>query len=74
MRLPCALAVLAALAGCQREQSFDERFAETSSRLEAKAEAIEQELAVAASEAGAAEAIASESADSASGTPRAVER
>jgi hypothetical protein len=74
MRLACAIALLLTLAACQREQTFDERFAETSSRLEAKAGAIERELAVSASEAGAAEAIDSVGPESANGTPRAVER
>lgn len=74
MRLAGAFAILVALAGCQREQTFDERFAETSSRLEAKAEAIEKELAVSASDAGEVEVLDSGSADSASGTPRAAER
>lgn len=74
MRPACTLALLLALAACQREQTFDERFAETSSRLEAKAGAIEQDLAVSASEAGEAQALASDGAEAALATTAAAER
>lgn len=59
MRLVCAFAVLLAVAGCKQEPSFDERFDAAQKTLEAKTKAIDQELAVAASEGAAAEAIES---------------
>lgn len=63
MRLACAFTALLALAACHREQTFDERFAEASSKLEAKAGAIEQELSVSASEATEVAALESSSAE-----------
>lgn len=60
MRTASVLALILALAACQREKTFDERFSEASSRLDAKAGVIEKELAVSASDAGEAEALASE--------------
>ncbi|MCW1400856.1 hypothetical protein OKA06_00435 [Novosphingobium sp. MW5] len=63
MRIASALALILALAACQREKTFDERFSEASSRLDAKAGAIEKELAVSASDAGEVAALASEEAE-----------
>lgn len=70
MRIASALALILALAACQREKTFDERFSEASSRLEAKAGAIEQELKVSASEAGVVQALASESAETSTAAER----
>lgn len=56
MRLACAFAVLLALTACKQEPSFDERFDAAQKSLEAKTKAIDQELAVAASEGAVIEA------------------
>jgi hypothetical protein len=62
MRLVLVCALLLGLAGCKAEPSFDERYEAAKKTLDAKAKAIDSELAVAASEGLEADAIASESA------------
>lgn len=68
MRLILGCAVLLALAGCKAEPSFDERFQAAEKRINAKAQAIDQELSAAASEGLAADALASGSAQPEAGT------
>ncbi|MFM6933062.1 MAG: hypothetical protein ACKOUT_12555 [Novosphingobium sp.] len=62
MRLILICAALLALAGCKAEPTFDERYDAAQKALDAKSKAIDGELAVAASEGLAADAVASESA------------
>ncbi len=60
MRAALILCVLL-LAGCKEPRSFDEQYAETQRKLEAKASGIDRELDAAASDAALVEAIATPS-------------
>lgn len=53
-RATIALLMLTALGACRQEQDFDARYQQAQTRLEGKARAIDQEIAVAASDAAAA--------------------
>lgn len=61
MRWVVLIALLAA--GCRQEPSFDERYAQTQRKLEAKASTIDAELAASASDAAAVESEASAAPD-----------
>lgn len=62
MRVLIVIAALAALAGCEREPSFDERYGDTANQIQNRGRAIDRDLA---RPANAAEQQAANAADGA---------
>lgn len=65
------LVTLTSLSACKQEPDFDQRFAQTREKIDARAAAIDRELDIAASDAAAAHADAPEESQPTKTAPRA---